>query len=139
MVNITQPQAGRAGPNLARYAKRRQFHWIVAARPVEVEVLTGPPWSVDPEISLRMVPRWTWQRPRPSRRMTATPTNMNAKAGNVAGPAGSPRDPGPPGGRLAWCGWRRAKEALEKLRPQIEQYEALADELGHEPGDVGLA
>jgi aryl-alcohol dehydrogenase-like predicted oxidoreductase len=33
----------------------------------------------------------------------------------------------------------RAKEALEKLRPQIEQYEALTDELGHEPGDVALA
>jgi aryl-alcohol dehydrogenase-like predicted oxidoreductase len=33
----------------------------------------------------------------------------------------------------------RAKETLEKLRPQIEQYEALADELGHEPGDVALA
>jgi len=33
----------------------------------------------------------------------------------------------------------RAKETLEKLRPQIEQYEALADELGHEPGDLGLA
>ena len=33
----------------------------------------------------------------------------------------------------------RAKEALEKLRPQIEQYEAFADELGHEPGDVALA
>jgi aryl-alcohol dehydrogenase-like predicted oxidoreductase len=33
----------------------------------------------------------------------------------------------------------RAKEALEKLRPQIEQYEALADELGYEPGDVALA
>jgi aryl-alcohol dehydrogenase-like predicted oxidoreductase len=33
----------------------------------------------------------------------------------------------------------RAKEALEKLRPQIEAYEAFADELGHEPGDVALA
>jgi aryl-alcohol dehydrogenase-like predicted oxidoreductase len=33
----------------------------------------------------------------------------------------------------------RAKEALEKLRPQIEQYEALAEELGYEPGDVALA
>ncbi|GAA1643095.1 aldo/keto reductase [Kribbella alba] len=33
----------------------------------------------------------------------------------------------------------RAKEALEKLRPQIEQYEAFAEELGYEPGDVALA
>ncbi|WP_406052978.1 aldo/keto reductase [Kribbella sp. NBC_00889] len=33
----------------------------------------------------------------------------------------------------------RAKETLERLRPQIEQYEALADELGHEPGEVALA
>jgi len=33
----------------------------------------------------------------------------------------------------------RAKEALENLRPQIEQYEAFADELGYEPGDVALA
>jgi aryl-alcohol dehydrogenase-like predicted oxidoreductase len=33
----------------------------------------------------------------------------------------------------------RARETLEKLRPQIEQYEAFADELGHEPGDVALA
>jgi aryl-alcohol dehydrogenase-like predicted oxidoreductase len=33
----------------------------------------------------------------------------------------------------------RAKETLEKLRPQIEQYEAFADELGYEPGDVALA
>src|SRR4051795_3769312 len=29
----------------------------------------------------------------------------------------------------------RAKETVEKLRPQIEQYEAFADELGHEPGE----
>ena len=33
----------------------------------------------------------------------------------------------------------RAKETVEKLRPQIEQYEAFADELGHQPGDVALA
>jgi aryl-alcohol dehydrogenase-like predicted oxidoreductase len=33
----------------------------------------------------------------------------------------------------------RSKETLEKLRPQIEQYEAFADELGHEPGELGLA
>jgi aryl-alcohol dehydrogenase-like predicted oxidoreductase len=33
----------------------------------------------------------------------------------------------------------RAKETLEKLRPQIEQYEAFADELGHEPGELALA
>jgi len=33
----------------------------------------------------------------------------------------------------------RAQEALDKLRPQIEQYEAFADELGHEPGELGLA
>ncbi|MFG1621634.1 aldo/keto reductase [Kribbella sp. NPDC049227] len=33
----------------------------------------------------------------------------------------------------------RAKETLERLRPQIEQYEAFADELGHEPGEVALA
>jgi aryl-alcohol dehydrogenase-like predicted oxidoreductase len=33
----------------------------------------------------------------------------------------------------------RAKETLEKLRPQIEAYEAFADELGHEPGDLALA
>ena len=33
----------------------------------------------------------------------------------------------------------RAKETVEKLRPQIEQYEAFADELGHEPGDLALA
>ncbi|HEU4946301.1 MAG TPA: aldo/keto reductase [Kribbella sp.] len=33
----------------------------------------------------------------------------------------------------------RSKETLEKLRPQIEQYESLADELGHEPGEVALA
>ncbi|MEU4607191.1 aldo/keto reductase [Kribbella sp. NPDC023972] len=33
----------------------------------------------------------------------------------------------------------RAKETLEKLRPQIEQYEAFADELGHQPGELALA
>ncbi|WP_371403470.1 aldo/keto reductase [Kribbella sp. NBC_00662] len=33
----------------------------------------------------------------------------------------------------------RAKETLERLRPQIEQYEAFADELGHEPGELALA
>jgi aryl-alcohol dehydrogenase-like predicted oxidoreductase len=33
----------------------------------------------------------------------------------------------------------RAKETLEKLRPQIEAYEAFAEELGHEPGDIALA
>ncbi|MFF0341891.1 aldo/keto reductase [Kribbella sp. NPDC004875] len=33
----------------------------------------------------------------------------------------------------------RSKETLERLRPQIEQYEAFADELGHEPGELGLA
>jgi aryl-alcohol dehydrogenase-like predicted oxidoreductase len=33
----------------------------------------------------------------------------------------------------------RAKETLEKLRPQIEQYEAFADELAHEPGELALA
>jgi aryl-alcohol dehydrogenase-like predicted oxidoreductase len=33
----------------------------------------------------------------------------------------------------------RARETLEKLRPQIEQYEAFADELGHEPGELALA
>ena len=33
----------------------------------------------------------------------------------------------------------RAKEALETLRPQIEQYEAFAEELGYGPGDVALA
>lgn len=33
----------------------------------------------------------------------------------------------------------RAKETLERLRPQIEQYEAFAEELGHEPGDLALA
>ncbi|MBB6570448.1 aryl-alcohol dehydrogenase-like predicted oxidoreductase [Kribbella sandramycini] len=33
----------------------------------------------------------------------------------------------------------RAKEALERLRPQIEQYEAFADELGCEPGELALA
>jgi len=33
----------------------------------------------------------------------------------------------------------RAKETLEKLRPQIEAYESFAEELGHEPGDIALA
>ncbi|MGH3488263.1 MAG: aldo/keto reductase, partial [Actinopolymorphaceae bacterium] len=33
----------------------------------------------------------------------------------------------------------RAKETLERLRPQIEQYEAFADEFGHEPGELALA
>ena len=33
----------------------------------------------------------------------------------------------------------RARETVEKLRPQIEQYEAFADDLGHQPGDVALA
>jgi aryl-alcohol dehydrogenase-like predicted oxidoreductase len=33
----------------------------------------------------------------------------------------------------------RAKESVERIRPQIEQYEAFADELGHAPGDVALA
>ena len=33
----------------------------------------------------------------------------------------------------------RFKETLERLRPQIEQYEAYADELGHEPGELALA
>jgi aryl-alcohol dehydrogenase-like predicted oxidoreductase len=33
----------------------------------------------------------------------------------------------------------RAAEALEKHRSQIESFEALADELGHGPGDVALA
>jgi aryl-alcohol dehydrogenase-like predicted oxidoreductase len=33
----------------------------------------------------------------------------------------------------------RAAESLEKMRGQIEQYEAFADELGHAPGDVALA
>jgi aryl-alcohol dehydrogenase-like predicted oxidoreductase len=33
----------------------------------------------------------------------------------------------------------RAKETLEKLRPQIEQYEAFADELGYQPGELALA
>ncbi len=33
----------------------------------------------------------------------------------------------------------RSAEALEKRRPQIEQYEALCSELGQEPGDVALA
>lgn len=33
----------------------------------------------------------------------------------------------------------RAAETLERLRPQIEQYETFCAELGHEPGDVALA
>ncbi|MFD7159417.1 aldo/keto reductase [Kribbella sp. NPDC059898] len=33
----------------------------------------------------------------------------------------------------------RSKETLDRLRPQIEQYEAFADELGHEPGELALA
>lgn len=33
----------------------------------------------------------------------------------------------------------RALEALERHREQIQQYEDLADQLGHEPGEVGLA
>ena len=33
----------------------------------------------------------------------------------------------------------RARESLEAHRDQIQQYEDLADELGHQPGDVGLA
>jgi aryl-alcohol dehydrogenase-like predicted oxidoreductase len=33
----------------------------------------------------------------------------------------------------------RSAETLQKLRPQIEQYEAFSAELGHEPGDVALA
>ncbi len=33
----------------------------------------------------------------------------------------------------------RAKETVEKLRPQIEAYETFADELGTQPGDLALA
>lgn len=33
----------------------------------------------------------------------------------------------------------RSAETLERLRPQIERYEALCSELGHEPGEVALA
>jgi len=33
----------------------------------------------------------------------------------------------------------RAAEALEKLRPQLEQYEAFAAELGHSPAELALA
>jgi aryl-alcohol dehydrogenase-like predicted oxidoreductase len=33
----------------------------------------------------------------------------------------------------------RAAEALEKLRPQLEQYEAFAVELGHSPAELALA
>ena len=32
-----------------------------------------------------------------------------------------------------------ALEMLEAHRDQIQQYEDLADNLGHEPGDIGLA
>jgi aryl-alcohol dehydrogenase-like predicted oxidoreductase len=33
----------------------------------------------------------------------------------------------------------RAARALQRLRPQIEQYEAFAEQLGHPPGDIALA
>ena len=33
----------------------------------------------------------------------------------------------------------RSAETVAEIRPQIEAYEAFADELGHEPGDVALA
>ncbi len=33
----------------------------------------------------------------------------------------------------------RSKEQLEKLRPQLERYEDLCEELGHEPADVALS
>jgi aryl-alcohol dehydrogenase-like predicted oxidoreductase len=33
----------------------------------------------------------------------------------------------------------RAAEALERVRPQIEQYEAFAQELGHSPAELALA
>ena len=33
----------------------------------------------------------------------------------------------------------RSLEALNKNRAQIQQYEDLADQLGHQPADVGLA
>jgi aryl-alcohol dehydrogenase-like predicted oxidoreductase len=33
----------------------------------------------------------------------------------------------------------RSAQTLEAMRPQIEKYEAFADELGHAPGDIGLA
>lgn len=33
----------------------------------------------------------------------------------------------------------RSAETLERLRPQIEKYEALCAEIGHEPGEVALA
>jgi aryl-alcohol dehydrogenase-like predicted oxidoreductase len=33
----------------------------------------------------------------------------------------------------------RALETLKTHRDQIQKYEDLADELGHQPGDVGLA
>ena len=33
----------------------------------------------------------------------------------------------------------RAAQTMERLRPQLEQYEAYCAELGHEPGDVALA
>ncbi len=34
---------------------------------------------------------------------------------------------------------RQQAEAIQKHRPQLEAYENLAAELGHEPGDVALA
>jgi len=40
-------------------------------------------------------------------------------------------------GRRRYSG--RSKEQLEKLRPQLERYEDLCEELGHEPADVALA
>jgi aryl-alcohol dehydrogenase-like predicted oxidoreductase len=33
----------------------------------------------------------------------------------------------------------RARETMERMRPQLERYEAFCSELGHEPGDVALA
>src|SRR3954447_15702780 len=33
----------------------------------------------------------------------------------------------------------RANDALEQARPQVEAYEAFADELGEDPANVGLA
>jgi aryl-alcohol dehydrogenase-like predicted oxidoreductase len=33
----------------------------------------------------------------------------------------------------------RAKDELEKRRPQVEEYEAFCDELGHDPAQLGLA
>jgi aryl-alcohol dehydrogenase-like predicted oxidoreductase len=32
-----------------------------------------------------------------------------------------------------------AAESIEKFRPQLEQFESFAEELGHQPGDVALA